>query len=61
MQDSIYLTVYCGDTAVSNTVRYSVESYASAMQDSMQQELVSLLHSMMKYGGAANQYKNKGA
>lgn len=61
MSDNIYLTVYSGDTIVSNTVRYSIESYASAMKDSTNDKLSTLVHSMMKYGNSAKQYKNKGA
>lgn len=60
MSDNIYLTVYNGDTIVSNTVRYSIESYASAMKDSTNDKLSTLVHSMMKYGNSAKQYKNKG-
>ncbi len=60
MSEYIYLTVYCGDTVVSNTVRYSIESYACAMKDSTQPNLSALLHSMMKYGNSAKIYKNQG-
>ncbi len=60
MSDSIYLTVYSGDTAVSNTVRYSIESYAYAMKDSGNEKLSALVHSMIKYGNSAKNYKTQG-
>ncbi len=60
MSDSIYLTVYSGDTAISNTVRYSIESYAYAMKDSGNEKLSALVHSMIKYGNSAKNYKTQG-
>ncbi len=61
MSENIYLTVYNGEEKVSNTVRYSIESYAAAMKDSSYENLGPLVHSMMKYGKSAKTYKNKGA
>ncbi len=58
MSDCIYLTVYNGEQVVSNTVRYSIESYASSKQNSTDEKLVKLISSMMKYGKSAYNYKN---
>ncbi|MDO4608514.1 MAG: leucine-rich repeat domain-containing protein [Clostridia bacterium] len=58
MSDCIYLTVYNGERVVSNTVRYSIESYASSKQNSTDEKLVKLISSMMKYGKSAYNYKN---
>ncbi len=58
MSDNIYLTVYKDNVAVSNTLRYSVESYAKAMKDSTYKNLAKLVQCMMKYGNSANRYKN---
>ncbi len=56
MSEPVYLTVYNGDTAVSDTIRYSVESYVYAKQGSTDVVLNDLLISMMKYGNAAYAY-----
>ncbi len=58
MSESIYLTVYDGDTAVSNTVRYSVESYVYAMSTSSDEKLRNLVNGLMKYGNSAYEYAN---
>ena len=50
------MTVYNGDTAVSNTIRYSIESYAYAQQNSTDANLVELVKAMMKYGDSAKAY-----
>ena len=56
MSDVVYLTVYDGDTAVSNTIRYSIESYAYAKQNSADTNLAELVKSMMRYGDSAKAY-----
>lgn len=56
MSEPVYLTVYEGDKAVSNTIRYSVESYAYSKQNSTDTNLVNLLEAMMKYGNSAKAY-----
>lgn len=56
MRDAVDLTVYNGETAVSNTIRYSVETYASK-QIGGEATLSGLLTAMMKYGDSANAYK----
>ena len=58
MSEPVYLTVYRGDTAVSNTICYSIESYAYAMQSSSDTKLTNLLEAMMKYGCSAYAYVN---
>ena len=52
MSDAVYVTAYIGDTAVSNTLRYSIESYAASKMGE-NTELTELLCAMMKYGDAA--------
>ena len=56
MSKVVYLTVYNGDTPISNTVRYSIESYVANMQNNADTKLVSLLNAMMKYGDSAYNY-----
>ena len=56
MRKSLYLTVYSGDTAVSNTVQYSIASYAYEKKDSTIPGLADLVKAMMKYGDAASVY-----
>lgn len=58
MSEPVYLTVYDGDTPVSNTICYSVESYAYSKQSSTDTNLVNLLEAMMKYGNSASAYVN---
>ncbi len=60
MKETIYLTVYNGDTPVSNTVRYSIESYVYTAKDSPDQNLATLVREMMKYGNSAKTYKETG-
>ena len=56
MSEAVYLTVYNGDTAVSNTLCYSIESYVYAKQGSDDTALAELVMAMMKYGNAAKVY-----
>lgn len=58
MSDVVYLTVYDGETAVSNTIRYSIESYAYAKHNSSDTNLAELVKAMMKYGDSAKAYIN---
>lgn len=58
MSEPVYLTVYKGDTAVSHTVRYSVESYAYVKQNDADTNLVALIRAMMQYGDSAYAYVN---
>lgn len=56
LREPIYVTAYQGGTIVSNTVRYSVESYAYAKQESTIPYLSSLVVAMMRYGDSAYAY-----
>ena len=56
MSEKVYLTIYKGDTAVSDTVCYSIESYAYAKQNSDIAHLADLVKAMMNYGNAAAAY-----
>lgn len=58
LKDKVYVTVYKGDTAVSNTLQYSVETYAASKCGGSDQNLSDLLHAMMKYGTSAYAYAN---
>ena len=54
MRDIVYATIYEGDTAVSNTLTYSIETYAYSMQEI--DRLGDLVKAMMRYGDAAAAY-----
>ncbi len=58
MCEKISFTVYRGETAVSSTLDYSLESYAAAWQDAndAQQEMV---NAMIRYGDAAKAYAQR--
>lgn len=57
MQKEIYITAMRGDTPVSNTIRYSIESYAKQVQDKMSDsKLRKLTDAMMRYGISAANY-----
>ena len=57
MSESVYFTVYDGDKAVSNTARYSVESYAYAQVNKAEDaKLIDIINAMMKYGDSAYNY-----
>ncbi len=56
MCECVYLTVYNEETAVSNTVRYSIESYACEYQNSTDINLSELVKAMMRYGNSAYAY-----
>ena len=56
MSETVYVTAYQGDTAISNTVAYSIESYAYAKQNDEDANLANLVKAMMKYGNAAFAY-----
>ncbi len=58
MSEPVYLTVYENDEAVSNTLSYSIESYAYSKQTSTDTNLTNLLEAMMKYGNSAYAYAN---
>lgn len=60
MCEPIYTTVYNGETPVSNTMCYSVESYVYEKlvneQDSIPENLKNIVTSMIKYGCSAYNY-----
>ena len=56
MKKTIYATVMKGDKKVSNTYRYSIESYAASKKGSGDAKLDALLDSMMRYGDSAADY-----
>lgn len=58
MSEAVDTTIYNGDVAVSNTIRYSIESYVSANQNHEDTKLVDMLNMMLKYGYAAYNYVN---
>lgn len=58
MSETVYLTVYENGVAVSNTLSYSIESYAYSKQTSTDENLTNLLEAMMKYGNSAYAYVN---
>lgn len=58
MSKSIYVTMYANGQPMSNTLRYSIESYAAMAQGTDNEALKSLTASMMMYGDSANDYAN---
>lgn len=58
MKEKVYLTMYKDGSAVSNTVCYSIESYAYSKKDSTIAHLSDLVKTMMNYGNAAYLYIN---
>ena len=57
MSENIYITVMKDGKKVSNTARYSIESYACAKQNDSNNKLVNLVKAMMRYGNSAKNYK----
>lgn len=58
MSEMLYMTFYRDGLPVSNTVCYSIESYASSKQNSGTTALTELLKAMMRYGDSARIYVN---
>ena len=54
MREIVYVTVYEGDTPVSNTLTYSIETYACNKQE--EPRLSDLVKAMMRYGDSAVAY-----
>ncbi len=52
----IYVTVYKDSVAVSDTLRYSVESYAYSKHDSTTPGLADLIRCIVRYGDSAAEY-----
>ena len=57
MRDTVEVTLYSGETAISKTVSYSMESYVYSKQNDSDQNLVAFLQAMISYGDAAVAYK----
>ena len=58
MRKTIYATMMKGDRKVSNSYRYSIESYVKSMKGRGIQNLDELLDAMMRYGDSAAAYAN---
>lgn len=59
-RDDITITAYKNGNAISNTMLYSVESYASLVEENMPgTALANLTNAMMRYGISAEAYKAK--
>ena len=57
MRETVLLTVYNGETAVSNTISYSIEAYAAGKMNNTTDETVDAqLIAMMRYGDSAKAY-----
>lgn len=57
MNSVIHAVVYDGDEAVSNTVNYSIASYAAAKQNETLDSLGDLVKAMIRFGNAAAVYQ----
>lgn len=58
MRETVYVTLYEGETAVSNTITYSIETYACNKQNDADADLAALVKAMMRYGDSAIEYRN---
>lgn len=58
MSDVILATVYEGETPISNTLSYSIETYVSKKLTSTDSNFVALITTMMKYGDSVVKYSN---
>ena len=57
MSTLVEFTVYDGDgAAVTNTLTYSIESYAASKANNSDANLVALVKAMMKFGDGAKAY-----
>ena len=57
VSETVYVTVCDAEgNAISNTYRYSIESYAFAKEQGIDANLATLVVAMMKYGNAAKNY-----
>ena len=57
MRDTVEVKLLSGETVISKTVSYSMESYAYSKQNDSNEQLVNILKAMMSYGDAAVAYK----
>ena len=56
MRKTVYATLMQGGERVSNTYRYSIESYAASMKGKYGTKLDNLLDAMMRYGDSARDF-----
>ena len=56
MHVPFYVTVYEGDTVVSNTLQYSVVTYVGKQQAKAEEKLLNLMNAMLRYGDSAKAY-----
>lgn len=59
--ETVYITIYDGNTPVSNTISYSVESYAYSKLNDADATLSELVCAMVRYGDAAKAYVDRDA
>ena len=57
MGEGILITMYKGGTAVSNTIRYSIESYAHSDSVAKDPVLKTLVEEMLQYGDSVKEYE----
>ena len=57
MRKTVYATVMKGNKKVSNTYRYSIESYVQSMRSENGTNLDKLLDAMMRYGDSAAAFR----
>ena len=57
MSETVYVTAYRNGEVISNTLTYSIESYAKSKQNDTNESLANLVEAMMKYGKSAKAYK----
>lgn len=57
MREKVEVTLCSGETVISKTVRYSIESYVANKMGDTNEKLVNMLIAMMSYGDAAVAYK----
>ena len=60
MRSAVYATVYEGQTAISNTIRYSIETYVATAYGTQYSDakLDAMMIAMLKYGDSAYAYFN---
>ena len=57
MGEGILITMYKGNTAVSNTIRYSIESYIFSSNVTIDPVLKTLVEEMLQYGDSVKEYE----
>ena len=57
MSEEVFVSIVKDGAKVSNTARYSIESYAYAKQNAEDANLANLVKAMMRYGNSAKNYQ----